>query len=51
MIDFDYPFLNFLLNPARPIRPEPSRSMVVGSGMGLNVKLSQKTLLWLMPTP
>lgn len=28
----DYPFLNFLLNPARPSKPEPRRSMVAGSG-------------------
>jgi len=26
----DYSFLNFLLNPARPIKPKPSRSIVVG---------------------
>jgi hypothetical protein len=25
--------LNFLLNPERPIKPEPSRSMVAGSEM------------------
>lgn len=25
-------FLNFLLNPIRPINPEPKRSMVAGSG-------------------
>ena len=25
-------FLNFLLNPASPIKPEPKRSMVAGSG-------------------
>jgi len=25
-------FLYFLLNPARPIKPEPKRSMVAGSG-------------------
>jgi len=31
----DYLFLNFLLNAASPIRPEPSRSMVAGSGTGL----------------
>ena len=34
MIVADYLFLNFLLNPARPINPEPKRSMVVGSGTG-----------------
>jgi hypothetical protein len=28
----DYPFLNFLLNPARPIKPETRRSIVAGSG-------------------
>ena len=27
-------YLNFLLNPARPIRPKPRRSMVAGSGTG-----------------
>jgi hypothetical protein len=32
-IDADYLFLNFLLNPARPIKPETIRSMVDGSGM------------------
>ena len=29
-----YFFLNFLLKPARPIKPEPTRSMVAGSGTG-----------------
>ena len=33
--DADYRFLNFLLKPARPISPEPRRSMIVGSGTGL----------------
>jgi hypothetical protein len=33
MIDAVYLFLNFLLNPARPIKPLPRRSMVVGSRM------------------
>ncbi len=27
-------FLNFLLRPTSPTRPEPSRKMVEGSGMG-----------------
>jgi hypothetical protein len=27
-------FLNFLLNPRRPINPEPMSSMVPGSGLG-----------------
>ncbi len=31
---FGYFFLNFLLKPTRPIRPELKRSMVVGSGTG-----------------
>ena len=36
MIDADYLFLNFLLpNPVSPIKPEPRRSMVAGSGTGL----------------
>ena len=34
MIDADYLFLNFLLKPQSPIRPEPNRSMVAGSGTG-----------------
>jgi len=31
----DYPLFSSLLNPTRPTRPNPIRSMVVGSGMGL----------------
>lgn len=31
---FSYFFLNFLLKPASPIKPEPSKSMVAGSGTG-----------------
>jgi len=27
-------FLNFLRAPARPTKPEPSKNMVAGSGMG-----------------
>jgi hypothetical protein len=30
----DYLFPNLLPNAARPIRPTPTRRMVVGSGMG-----------------
>jgi len=33
-ITFYYFFLNFLLNPAKQIKPEPRRSKVVGSGRG-----------------
>lgn len=40
VIDVAYFFLNFLLNPARPIRPEPRRSMVVGSGTGGAVSIN-----------
>ena len=32
-----YLFLNFFLNPIRPARPDPSRSMVAGSGTGAGV--------------
>jgi len=42
-IPFGLYFLNFLLNPTSPTRPEPRRSMVVGSGtpeMQGNVKVS-----------
>jgi hypothetical protein len=35
-IDVGCIFLNFLLNPARPIKPEPRRSMVTVSGTGSN---------------
>jgi len=30
--NFAYLFLNLLLNPARPISPDPKRSMLAGSG-------------------
>ena len=45
-MDADYLFLNFLLKPARPIMPDPSRSMVVGSGMGFAGSRSEKKLSW-----
>jgi hypothetical protein len=31
ILDIDYFFLNLLLNPASPIRPEPRRNIVAGS--------------------
>ena len=37
MINADYPFLDFLLNPISPIRPEPIKSNVAGSGTGAPV--------------
>ena len=32
--------MTFLLNPARPINPEPKRSIVVGSGTGAELLTS-----------
>jgi len=32
---FDYLFLNFFLNPANPIKPEPKSIKVAGSGTGV----------------
>ena len=37
---YGHPLLNFLLNPARPNRPEPSKSIVVGSGTGANSNIT-----------
>jgi hypothetical protein len=34
ILKLDYLFLNFLLNPTKLTRPEPTRSMMDGSGMG-----------------
>lgn len=33
ILDVDYFFFNFLLDPASPIRPNPKRNIVLGSGI------------------
>ena len=50
IVDPDYLFLNFLLNPARPIIPEPRRSMVAGSGTGLVVGNEADALRFVPPS-
>ena len=42
-------FLNFLLNPVSPIRPEPRRSMVAGSGTAVDSGADVETALELTP--
>ena len=46
---FGYLFLNFLLNPKRPNRPEPKRSMVAGSGTVAHVPSTVRIGLSLIP--